>query len=72
MMQKIAHFGKNMTRYYQKYPQVNKTLFSSCNLRYFGSAFDHMDDMKFDTNMEANLSVTDTCLEVSLLSKTPN
>lgn len=34
------------------------------NLRYFSSAFDQMEEMEIDTNIEANLSVTDACLEV--------
>jgi hypothetical protein len=31
--------------------------------RYFSSAFDQIDDLEIDTNIEANLSVTDECLE---------
>jgi hypothetical protein len=32
----------------------------------FSSAFDHMDELEVNTDMEANLSVTDACLEVRI------
>jgi len=34
------------------------------NSRFFGSAFDNINNMEMDSNTEANLSVTNACLEV--------
>jgi hypothetical protein len=67
MIRTFTNFSKNIHQPLVKGLNMNilaQTRIVPSNLRYFSSAFDQMEEMEIDTNIEANLSVTDACLEV--------